>query len=106
MKHLLLLPIRFYRRFISSAKSVPSCRFSPTCSCYAYHAISEWGFFVGIVLSVWRLLRCNPFGKGGRDPVPRRARKLIPKTAALKKRAVKSKKALIPPYLMMYEIYL
>lgn len=106
MKHLLLIPIRFYRRYISPAKKAPSCRFSPTCSCYAYHAVSEWGFFVGLLLSVWRLLRCNPFCKGGNEPVPRHRRKLIPKTEVLKKQAVKSARLPKPPYMMLYEMYL
>ena len=46
------------------------CRFSPTCSRYAEEAIREHGAFKGSVLMVRRVLRCNPFGRGGLDPVP------------------------------------
>lgn len=67
-----VLPLRFYQRFISPLKGVPSCRFSPTCSQYAVEAILEWGVLRGGALAVWRLLRCNPFGRGGFDPVPKR----------------------------------
>lgn len=63
------LAIRFYRRFISPAKR-PCCRFTPTCSLYALQAVREWGVIFGLSLSVWRILRCNPFCKGGYDPVP------------------------------------
>lgn len=61
--------VRLYQKFISPIK--PSCcRFTPTCSAYAYEAFRTRGFFVGLALSVWRILRCNPFSKGGYDPVP------------------------------------
>lgn len=62
-------PIRMYKKHISS--HLPdACRFEPTCSVYAMEAIEKRGVFVGIALAVWRILRCNPFGKGGYDPVP------------------------------------
>ena len=64
------IPIRFYRRFLSSAKAAPTCRFSPTCSEYALISLREWGLLIGTVLTVWRVLRCNPFSRGGEDPVP------------------------------------
>lgn len=67
-----LIPIRLYRRFVSPLKGAPSCRFSPTCSQYAVEAVMEWGIVVGSALTLWRLVRCNPFGKGGYDPVPKR----------------------------------
>ena len=71
MKHLMIWLVRLYQKFISPIK--PSCcRFSPTCSAYAVEAYSKRGFFVGTVLTVWRILRCNPFSKGGYDPVPER----------------------------------
>ena len=63
-------PVALYRRFLSSAKSSPSCRFSPTCSEYALISFKEWGVVIGGALAVWRVLRCNPFSKGGEDPVP------------------------------------
>ena len=61
--------IRFYRKFISPMKA-PCCRFLPTCSEYALEALRRHGFFKGLFLSVRRIFRCNPFGKGGFDPVP------------------------------------
>jgi hypothetical protein len=64
-------PIRFYRRWISPLKP-PMCRFDPTCSQYAIQALETHGFFRGTGLAVWRLLRCQPFAKGGHDPVPPR----------------------------------
>ena len=61
--------ISLYRKFISPIKP-PCCRFTPTCSAYAIEAFKKRGFFVGFILTVWRILRCNPFCKGGYDPVP------------------------------------
>ena len=61
--------IRLYRKYISPLKP-PCCRFTPTCSAYALEAFTKRGFFVGMILSVGRILRCNPFCKGGYDPVP------------------------------------
>lgn len=66
---LISLSIRFYRRYISP-HTPPCCRFTPTCSAYALEALSEWGAVRGSALALWRILRCNPFGKGGYDPVP------------------------------------
>ncbi len=66
---LLLLPIRFYRAYISPLKP-PSCRFTPTCSQYAMEAILKHGPFKGLYLSVRRILRCHPWGGNGYDPVP------------------------------------
>lgn len=71
MKKIPLAAIRFYQRRMSSA-AVPSCRFQPTCSQYAYDAIETWGTLRGIGLGVWRILRCNPLNDGGFDPVPER----------------------------------
>ena len=48
----------------------PSCRFYPTCSEYMAEAIMKYGALKGLGLGIWRLLRCNPFCKGGYDPVP------------------------------------
>ena len=69
MKRVLLSIIWFYKRAISPYTR-PSCRFIPTCSDYAVEAIEKHGALKGFGLSVWRILRCNPFGKGGYDPVP------------------------------------
>lgn len=69
ISYLLIAGIKFYRKAISPLK-LPSCRFSPTCSQYAVEAINTHGAFKGSALAVWRILRCNPFCKGGYDPVP------------------------------------
>lgn len=66
---LYLFPVRFYRRFISPL-TPPCCRFTPTCSAYAVKAVERFGIIKGTVLAVWRILRCNPFCKGGYDDVP------------------------------------
>lgn len=70
MKKLLLAMIGFYRCHISPVRP-PSCRFTPTCSVYAYEAISKYGAWKGFWLALKRLLRCHPFYKGDfYDPVP------------------------------------
>ncbi len=70
MKKLFLFLIRFYQRSISP-NTPPSCRFIPTCSAYAYEAITKYGALKGGWLAFKRLLRCNPFYKGNPyDPVP------------------------------------
>lgn len=66
---LLILPIRFYQKFLSPLKP-PTCRFTPTCSNYAIQAIRKHGPFKGLALAIWRILRCNPWGGSGYDPVP------------------------------------
>lgn len=45
------------------------CIFTPTCSVYMLNAVQKYGLFVGFFMGIWRILRCNPFGKGGFDPV-------------------------------------
>ena len=70
MKKILIRMIRFYQRCISPYTR-PSCRFIPTCSQYALEAITKYGAFKGGLLTLWRLLRCNPFNRGDSyDPVP------------------------------------
>ena len=69
MKHIMIWLISLYRKFISPLKP-PCCRFTPTCSAYAIEAFQKRGFFAGLILTIWRILRCNPFGRGGYDPVP------------------------------------
>ncbi len=69
MKHVMIWLIGLYRKFISPLKR-PCCRYTPTCSAYAIEAFRKRGFFIGFILSTWRVLRCNPFSKGGYDPVP------------------------------------
>lgn len=70
MKYVCIAILRFYRKYISPLKRTPTCRFTPTCSAYAIEAFEKRGFFVGLALTVWRVLRCNPFCEGGYDPVP------------------------------------
>lgn len=70
MKKICIALIKFYRKYLSSLKGAGCCRFTPTCSEYALLAYEKYGFFKGTVLTVWRILRCNPFSKGGYDPVP------------------------------------
>ena len=61
--------IRLYKRFLSPYLP-PSCRFTPSCSRCTVEAIQKHGALRGCLLGAWRILRCNPFGKGGHDPVP------------------------------------
>lgn len=74
MKHLCILLIRFYQKILSPLKR-PCCRFTPTCSQYALEAFEKRGFFVGFGLTIWRILRCNPFCAGGYDPVPEKKKR-------------------------------
>ncbi len=60
--------LRFYKKFISPLL-IPACRFNPSCSEYTYEAVLRYGAFKGIYLGARRILRCNPFCKGGFDPV-------------------------------------
>lgn len=69
IKKILLTIIRFYQYAISPLLG-PNCRYTPTCSQYTYEAILEHGIIKGIYLGSRRILRCNPFHKGGYDPVP------------------------------------
>ncbi len=69
MKRPVLALIRFYRTRISPL-TPPACRFQPTCSEYAYEAVEKYGILKGGRLATWRILRCNPWGGSGWDPVP------------------------------------
>ena len=69
MKRVLLGFIAVYRRVLSPMKRTPTCRFAPTCSEYAAEAIQTRGAFVGTLKSFWRIVRCNPWGGSGYDPV-------------------------------------
>jgi putative membrane protein insertion efficiency factor len=73
VKQAFLVPIRAYQRWISPARP-RRCRYEPTCSAYAVEAIERFGVLRGIVLAVWRLMRCNPLSHGGFDPLPERFR--------------------------------
>ncbi|MBQ2931839.1 MAG: membrane protein insertion efficiency factor YidD [Clostridia bacterium] len=66
LSNLLIFLIGIYRRFISPLKP-PCCRFHPTCSRYAILAIKKYGPIKGSLKAIWRILRCNPFSKGGVD---------------------------------------
>ncbi|MBC8586320.1 membrane protein insertion efficiency factor YidD [Youxingia wuxianensis] len=70
MKKCMLWAIRFYQKRISPLKGRPTCRFYPTCSQYAYTAISRFGALRGGWLAVKRICKCHPFHKGGIDYVP------------------------------------
>mgnify|MGYP002481323402 CR=1 FL=1 len=74
MKRPLILLIRFYQKCISPLKP-PSCKYYPTCSNYAIQAIERFGPIKGLFLAIYRILRCNPFSKGGYDPVPEKKSK-------------------------------
>lgn len=70
MKKICIALIKFYRKYLSPLKRYGTCKYIPTCSEYALQAYEKYGFFKGTVLTVWRILRCNPFSKGGYDPLP------------------------------------
>ncbi|MDY0311111.1 MAG: membrane protein insertion efficiency factor YidD [Desulfobacterales bacterium] len=69
MRWLAKMLIRAYQYLISPVLP-PSCRFTPTCSQYAYEAISRYGVMRGGLMAIKRILRCHPFHPGGYDPVP------------------------------------
>ena len=80
MGKLLIKFIRFYQKCISPLKIIPCCRFTPTCSAYAIEAFEKHGAFKGLLLALYRILRCNPFNKNcGYDPVPPGKRKIASK---------------------------
>lgn len=75
MKRLLIAAVKIYRKTISPL-TPGTCRFIPTCSEYAIEALEKRGVLVGTGLTIWRLLRCNPFNKHcGYDPVPEKKNK-------------------------------
>ncbi len=69
MTRLLIGAIRLYRKTLSPFIG-QQCRFEPTCSHYGEEAIAKHGALRGTILTVWRILRCGPWSKGGYDPVP------------------------------------
>lgn len=75
VKKALIFLIRTYQMTISPRFSHGSCRYTPTCSQYAIEAIEIHGVIKGSLMAAWRILRCNPFSKGGWDPVPPRKNK-------------------------------
>ena len=66
MRRAVIAPIRGYQRFVSPLL-VQRCKYHPTCSNYAADAVREFGAMRGLVLAVWRLVRCNPWSHGGVD---------------------------------------
>lgn len=70
IKKICIFMIKSYQLTISPRFSHGSCRYYPTCSQYTLEAIEIHGVFKGILLGIWRIMRCNPFVKGGYDPVP------------------------------------
>jgi putative membrane protein insertion efficiency factor len=66
----ILALIRLYQMTLSRALPADTCRFYPSCSHYGYQAIYKYGVLKGGFMAAWRVLRCNPFSKGGFDPVP------------------------------------
>lgn len=70
MKKWMIRLIKFYRQCISPRKMYTRCKYIPTCSQYGIEAIEKYGALKGGYLTVKRVCRCNPFSKGGYDPVP------------------------------------
>jgi len=68
LRRLVVAPIRVYQRLFSPALG-QRCRYYPSCSTYAVQAVQNYGILRGLVLAVWRVLRCNPLSRGGVDPV-------------------------------------
>jgi putative membrane protein insertion efficiency factor len=69
LKRFVLASIRFYQ-YAVSPHFPPSCRYTPTCSTYAYEAVMRYGPLKGSWIAIKRILRCHPFHSGGYDPVP------------------------------------
>jgi uncharacterized protein len=67
---LLVRAVRGYQTHLSPLKGAPTCRFTPSCSQYALEAVEKHGALKGAWLATWRIARCQPFNKGGVDPVP------------------------------------
>ena len=79
MKRVLIALVRFYQRAISPYKGGSCCKYIPPCSNYAIEAFERFGAVKGFFLAAYRLLRCNPFSRGGYDPVPEKKEKRSPR---------------------------
>lgn len=69
LKNIFIYLIKLYKKYISPLKHT-KCPYIPSCSTYGLEAIEKHGAIKGGFLAAWRILRCNPFSKGGFDPVP------------------------------------
>ncbi|MCR5676343.1 MAG: membrane protein insertion efficiency factor YidD [Lachnospiraceae bacterium] len=76
MRQVLLYFIDLYRKYLSPMKRT-KCPYVPSCSAYGAEAIRRYGALTGSALALWRIVRCNPFSKGGFDPVPVRTGRII-----------------------------
>lgn len=74
MRKLAIKFIHWYQKAFSGKQ--PTCRYSPTCSNYAIDAYKNYNFIYATILSIWRILRCNPLSKGGYDPIPKYKKEL------------------------------
>lgn len=72
--------LKIYQKHVSP-KLAPRCKFYPTCSNYAIQAVEMHGAVVGMALTLWRLLRCNEFSRGGYDPVPEKKHRITRKNS-------------------------
>lgn len=70
IKKMLIFFIRIYRKYLSPFKGRSYCIYTPTCSQYGIECIEKYGALKGSFLTIKRIIRCNPFSKGGYDPVP------------------------------------
>lgn len=82
IRDILILLVRLYQRLLSPLKMAifgpqGACRFSPSCSDYAIEALRTHGVIKGAALAAWRILRCNPWGGCGEDPVPQKGAKIL-----------------------------
>ena len=69
IKTIFVFPVKIYQKLISPLLG-SSCRFTPTCSHYTIDVINKFGIIKGTLLSIKRILKCNPFGSSGYDPIP------------------------------------
>ncbi|MBR4430168.1 MAG: membrane protein insertion efficiency factor YidD [Clostridiales bacterium] len=68
MRKAIIGMVRWYQKHVSPAFG-PHCKYQPTCSQYMIEAVTKYGALKGGLMGIWRILRCNPFSKGGYDPV-------------------------------------
>ena len=75
MKYICIYLIKLYQKIPGPWHN--SCKFQPTCSNYAIGVFYEFGFFKGMFLTIKRILRCNPWSKGGYDPIPSKRKEMF-----------------------------